>query len=782
MRYRLLLILGIHFAFFDVHAQLKQSFNKDWEFVKWIDTVYSDQLNERNSNIKWTKIVLPHTASLEPVEKADQQWQGICFYRKYFTIPASSKGKHIAIQFDAAMQQADVYLNGKHLYTHLGGYLPFYMDVTGKVRPGEENVMVIKLDNRDNSFIPPGKPLRTLDFNYYSGIYRNAWLITKDKLYISNANAADHIAGGGIFIYYDNITPKSANLVVKAELNNDGDQPRIARVRVKLEDISGKIVAVQSQAESIAGHSCRTFIKAIVVNNPKFWSPEEPTLYYLTVEAIDGDKVVDKESVKTGIKKILITADAFYLNDKKVKIRGTNRHQDYPWIGNALSDNAQYRDAYKIKEAGFNFVRTSHYPQSPAFLDACDELGIMVMDAIPGWQFAGNDSFKVNSYKDIRNMIRRDRNHPSIVLWEASLNESNMREDYMEKANAIVKEELPYPGIYSAGWKNEVYDVFLPARQHGKAPDYWKKYDQQRPLIIAEYGDWEYYAQNAGFNQTAYKDLKPEERTSRQLRGSGEKRLLQQSLNYQESHNDNLYGNALGDANWLMFDYNRGYAQDIESSGIMDIMRLPKFSYYFYKSQIDPLNTNDFNRPFVYIANYWQAGSDATVKIYSNCDEIALALNGKAIARQKPDTDQYSGNLKHPPFTFHLSAFEPGLLLANGYVKGRLITLAQRTTPEMPAKINLSVDINPKVLKADMNDIVFVHAEIVDRNGTAIYNSSDPILFRLSGDGEIIGQNPRPAEAGIATILVKAGATPGRINVVATTGNIKGELTISVFK
>ena len=743
-------------------------FNNNWQFIKDADTTINQQLfSYGNNGYSWQEISLPHTANIEPVIKTAQQWQGISFYRKFFTLDKSDVSKHIAIRIDAAMNLADVYLNGKYLLTHKGGYLSIYIDITDKALYGKENCLLIRLNNHDDLTIPPGKPIKDLDFNFYSGIYRNAWLIKKNKIYITDAVDANKENGGGVILHYTNVTAANAQLNISVQVKNDLPVKQQLQLKATLYDPAGKLVGSVVTAASAVNSKCAVSLQQkMEVVTPALWSPAHPQLYRVVVQILNKGKVIDAVSTETGIREISFKNDGFYLNGSKYVLRGTNRHQEYPYIGYALSDNAQYRDAYKIKQAGYDFVRCSHYPPSPAFLDACDQLGIFVMDSTPGWQFFGDELFQKNSLQNITDMIHRDRNHPSIILWEASLNETDMKRDYMEKAHAIVHKELPYPDTYTCGWMNDVYDVFIPARQHAKAPDYWKKFNS-KPILIAEYGDWEYYAQNAGFNQTQYKDLTDEEKTSRQLRGDGEKRMLQQATNFQEAHNDNLTGNITGDAAWLMFDYKRGYAPDIESSGIMDIFRLPKFVYYFYQSQRDAAES----KPMVFIASYWNNAATKSVKVYSNCDEVELFLNGQSIGKQSPDTGKMNNNLKHAPFTFN-AAYQPGTITAKGYIKGKLVESAERKTPLKAYAIKLTVDYSGKKLDSGKGDVVFVYASIIDKNGTVIPDAKQEITLSLTGKGEIVGGKKVNADAGIASFLIKTKENAGQIKLSASGGNL----------
>ena len=767
-------------AFINVNAQNKTTsvtkFNSDWQFIKDADTSINPTLfKHNNANLKWQNVSLPHTANIEPVIKTKQQWQSISLYRKFFVLDKADKGKHIAIRIDAAMSEADVYLNGKFLLNHKGGYLPIYINVTKDALYGQENCLLVKLNNQDNPTIPPGKAIKDLDFNFYSGIYRNAWLIKKNKVYITDAVQANHLNGGGVSLHYDLQGNKKAILHIKTEVQNDGGSSQPTQLKASLYDPAGRLVKTIATVNKIIKQSASTtFEQDLEIADPSLWSPQHPQLYKVLVEVENNGQVVDSTSIKTGIRQLAFKADGFYLNGSKYVLSGTNRHQEYPYVGYAISDNAQYRDAYKIKEAGFDFVRCSHYPPSPAFLNACDELGILVMDSTPGWQFFGNEEFQKNSLQNITDMIHRDRNHPSIILWEASLNETQMSHDYMVKANTIVHTELPYTDIYTCGWIDDVYDVFIPARQHAKAPDYWKKYSK-KPILIAEYGDWEYYAQNAGFNQTAYQNLTAEEKTSRQLRGDGPKRMLQQALNYQESHNDNQNGMIAGDANWLMFDYKRGYADDIESSGIMDIYRLPKYAFYFYQSQRDAKES----KPMLFIASTGNDPNNKTVKLFSNCDEVELFANGKSLGKQRPDTGSICNHLKHPPFTFKLG--QQVDLIAKGYFSGKEVVTTTSRVPGNPYQIRLEVDYSGKRLTAGQNDLVFVYASVVDKNGTVIPNANNAIQLKLNGAGTIVGNTIVKAEAGIAAFLIKGNNKKGDISLQSTADNLKADnITIKV--
>ncbi|HRA73075.1 MAG TPA: glycoside hydrolase family 2 TIM barrel-domain containing protein, partial [Flavobacterium sp.] len=553
-----------------------------------------------------------------------------------------------------------------------------------------------------------------------------------------------------------------------------------ANLKFILTDNEGKKLQFNSEVFTLNSNSDKAITQNIVVDDPKLWSISKPNLYSLEVQVISNNKILDSYSEKCGIRKSEIKEDGYYLNDEKIYITGTNEHQEYPYLGYAISDEAQYRDAVKIKNAGFDLVRMSHYPHAEAFLNACDELGILVMNSLTGWQFFGNETFQKNALQDIREMARRDRNHPSIIFWEASLNETQMSESFMKEATKALKEELPFPHNYSACWiDNDNYDIFIPARQHGKAPDYWTKYNKgNRKIFIAEYGDWEYYAQNAGFNQTQFANLKEEERTSRQLRAHGEKRLLQQAYNFQEAANSNRKGKqTIGEANWVMFDYNRGYSNDLESSGISDIFRIPKFSYSFYQSQRDAnviLDTKLISGPMVKIANNWTETSPLSVAVYSNCDEVALYLNDVLVAKQKPLINSNSDQLKHPPFLFNLDKFIPGTLRAEGFIDGKKVVSNVVKTPESPSKIELAYDISSTPINPDFPDMIFVYAKITDANGTIIPTAANEVTFSLlEGNAELIGENPVKAEAGIATIILKTTHFKKPITIIASSLNLE---------
>ena len=775
----ILVLLFITLSVYSQDKRQKINFNGNWQFCNQEDFNPTQQIlpvEESFSFNDWQTVTLPHTAKVEPLV-ISEPWVGISWYKKDFKAKREWKDKKVFIEFGAVMLKANVWLNGKLLLTHSGGYLPFTIDISNEINYTGTNRFVVKTDNNDDPEVPPGKPVKNLDFCYYSGIYRNVSFIVCDKLFITDPVKANVPASGGVHVWFPEVSEKLATVAVSTHIRNDYDTDREFEINYVLFDKSGSTIELKSSKKIILKAKSETTVSEnLQVLQPDLWHPNHPDLYTLKTGIIENNMLIDNITTKIGIRKFELINKQFVINGKPLLFVGTNRHQEYPYIGNALSDNAQYRDAVKIKEAGFNIVRLSHYPHSPAFMDACDELGILTIAAIPGWQFVGNETFIQHSYQDARELIRRDRNHASVALWELSLNETPMSDNFIQQMVTIAKEESPDSKLITCGWINKFYDVWIPARQHAKAPDYWKKYDGETPLFTGEYGDWEYFAQDAGLNQTGYAGLKGDERTSRQLPGAGEKRLLQQAVNFQEAHNDNLMNPHLGDAAWVMFDYNRGYSPDIESSGCMDIFRLPKFSYYFYKSQnrlIHPALTG-VNLPTVKIASYWNTSSDFhNLKVYSNCDEIGLYLNNKLIERKTGTKDAISGQLSCPPFIFNLKKFEAGQLKAVGYSKNKVVCSDSVNTAGKASIIKLIYDQSRKSLKADGADVVFVYATICDANGNTITDADASIQFNINGNGKLIGQNPVKAEAGIATILLQAGTVNKSIVIKATSDKLK---------
>ena len=757
--------------------------NGGWKFFRADGAEPSHPEAATFDDAGWQAVTLPHTPRIEKYD-ATHPWQGVCWYRRALAPDPTWAGKRVSVQFGAAMQVADVWVNGVHAVRHLGGYLPFTVDVTDQAAAGGAVVLAARLDNRDTKLVPPGKETDGLDFNYPGGLYRGVKLIVTDPVHVTDAVEANVVAGGGVFVTYSDVSDARATVHVQTDVANDGDGlAHKVTVRSAILDADGTAVAqTVSPPVLISAHDHHEFGQALTVPHPRLWSPDAPNRYVFRTTVSRGGTPVDQIDTRIGIRSFVLDT-RLRVNGKEVRIIGSNRHQEYPYLEYALSPDAGRRDAQRIKDGGFNFIRLSHYPQDPAFLDACDELGILVQAAIPGWQtFPDNPAFVSGTYQNIRDMMRRDRNHPSVVFWETNLNETGPPADWSRTAWEIAHQEYPGPECYTFGDA-----AAAPWTPGWDVKHFWR-----------EYGDF-------GFGGN--------ESTSRQARGGGEAAMLQQAWNFQWDDNnirkafDAPGGSFYGDATWCMFDYNRGYYPKQERSGMMDIFRLPKYVYHFYQSQRDPNVTRPDAQsgPMVFIASDWaKRGPTTRVVVFSNCDEIELSVNGKVISRQKPDagpdspysarkaniaatvgtdydpsggTTYDGGNAKHldhAPFTFTNVPYAPGAVRAIGYLNGQAATESTIRTPEAPAALSVEFDTQRRPLVADGADAVFVRASIRDKNGTVVPVNAWPSLhFAVSGPAHLVPTDTLHVEAGVASALLQATDQPGAIRVSVTGDGLK---------
>jgi beta-galactosidase len=720
----------------------------------------------------WTQVSLPHTPFITGLD-GEGHWFGLCEYARSLRRPAgAAPGSRLLLRVGAAMHSATVLLDGVRVASHSGGYLPFSADLTEGLSDDREHRLSLVLDNREDAAVPPGKPFGELDFCWFGGLHREVSLEVLPPVHITDALAEDLPAGGGLFFRTLEADDSHARVHLRVHVRNSGSQPAPLQLSATLSNQGTTVASGRSAVLTLDPGEATHVELELLVEHPALWSPASPVLQQLHVNLLGPeDRCLDSRALRVGLRRIGFSrSGGFTVNGRRLRLRGTNRHAEFPRVGYAAGPAAERRDARRIKEAGFDYVRLSHYPQSPAFMDACDELGIVVMNAIPGWQFLGGEAFREACYRNARDLIRRDRNHACVVLWELSLNETQMDEAFMARLHAIGHEEYPGDQMFTCGWM-DAYDVYIHSRQHGGIHS-WSNGDKAH--IVAEYGDWEFYAANHGFDQTTGAGVHDQRSNARQRRGDGERALRQQAHNHTIALNDTLHCPAVLDGQWSVFDYSRGYHPERAACGVMDLHRIPKFSYHFYRSQREPQECGPgwTGGPVAFIASLWTPASDLRVVVYSNCEEISLRLNGVELERHRPWLSWMTQYLPHPPFVFDLPRFTPGRLEAIGYIEGNPVASHSVATPGLAHSLRLEADtLGLRPLPGEQ-DVLAVHASILDQDGTLCVGAQDLVSFSVDGPAEILDPDPVAAEAGIASVTLRRKNADGIVRLRASAGGL----------
>ena len=766
------------------------SINNGWKFTETWNEAF---LKGNNDNV--SEIRIPHTVRQLPLHYIDHNdYQMIAGYRKKLTIPKEAKDRRVFLQFDGAGHIATVYVDRKELYTHKGGYTAFRVEITDHVKPGKECEIAVKLDSTENKAVPPFGYV--IDYLTYGGIYRPVWLDIEETEYIRD-----------IFV----TTPSLSEVRVITEIDGNPDQEKTIRIR----QLNGDLICEKKTRENDI-----TF----TVDDVKPWDIDHPDLYLCEVSLDNGAK----KETRFGFRTVSFRADGFYLNGRRIVMRGLNRHQCYPYVGYAVADSLQREDARILKEElCCNAVRTSHYPQSQAFIDACDELGLLVFTEIPGWQHLGDEVWKEAACENVKEMVLQYRNHPSIVLWGVRINESQDDDEFYTKTNQIAHEldfSRPTSGVRYLTKSHLLEDVYAFndfSHKGDNAPVRKKKdvtTDIQKAFLISE-------ANGHMFPTKAFDHWsKREEHALRHARvmngalGSGEHAAVFQ---------------------WCMFDYathkDFGSGDRVCYHGVMDGFRNPKTAAYVYASQGDDIPVLEVSTTMD-IGDYPE-GSIKDFYVFTNADSVRLYKNNvfvkefkdsefKALkhgplkiddtigelirtnegfddAKAKSVHDSLLAMAKYGAFTLppiekvkagwcmlrHKISYQEANDLYGKYVGnwgGESISwrfdaikdneVVSSRTLKPSCDLGFEVRVSCKELKeGDSYDMAAVRIRILDENGNIAPYAQLPVFFKTEGEIQLVGPSVCTAEGGMCGTYVRTTGKKGKGKLTIEAEGLKEE-------
>ncbi|MBS1813542.1 MAG: twin-arginine translocation signal domain-containing protein [Acidobacteria bacterium] len=738
--------------------------NRGW---KYRNTSTPEAHRPNFDDSSFAKVTIPHTNVMIPWHGFDDKaYEFVSVYRRNLKVPADAAGKRVFVDFEGSMIASTVWLNGKRLGEYRGGYTPFSFEITDHLDPSGSNLLSVDVDSTERKDIPPFG--YEVDYLTFGGIYREVWLRVVPQVFIENFHA----------ITKDVLTPnpsvdvqvfldraQAANpgaLSLRAELR-DGDHviARGSSRTIALPPVMEHNWADSDQAIGASYDPKRDAVAGSVTltglgNKIELWDLNHPKLYTVVVQLLENGTVIDEKTDRIGFREATFTDHGFSLNGKIVKLHGLDRHQTFPWVGQAMSGRGQRQDAKILrKDLHCNIVRTSHYPQSRHFLDACDEMGLLVLEEIPGWQHIGDKAWQDVSVDNVRRMVRRDWNRPSLILWGVRINESKDDHDFYTRTNAMahaLDTTRQTCGIRTTGnWRSEfLEDVFT-------------------------YNDFDWPIKkpfHPRFLNTEFVGHTYPCKTIDSL-----ERLREHTIRHARMHNqlasDPQYSGGLG---WCAFDYathaNFGSGDRICYHGVMDIFRTPKPAALFYKSMCDREDEVVLEPNFHWAHNDESVGITYAL-ISSNVDHIKMYIineNGEhMVGEGDPDRKQFA-HLKYPPFSLpfkssDLSKGNWGDLRLDGYIDGKLAISKKYSGKGDDHEFVLVPD--ETALVADGADAVRVVLRVNDEYGKIRPFAADAIEFVLEGPAELIGDNPFGLIGGTGAIWIRATELPGTVTLKA---------------